>query len=127
MCQIHLKGGVEDDEEEDDDDDGCVPNTFKRRSPAARGKARGRFAPGRTCPSAPPIKRFLSRYFDIFFKIFLKFQYFNILIFFDILIFAPGLACPSAPPTHQKISFKILLIFSSIFRISLEAKQKVKA
>ena len=51
------------DEEEDGDDDGCVPNTFKRRSPAARGKARGRFAPGRTCPSAPPIKRFLSRYF----------------------------------------------------------------
>ena len=70
------------DEEEDDDDDGCVPNTFKRRSPAARGKARGRFA--------------------------------------------PGLTCPSAPPTHQNISFKILLMFSSIFRISLEAKEKVK-
>ena len=52
-----------DDDDDDDDDDGCVPNTFKRRSPAARGKARGRFAPGLTCPSAPPIKRFLSRYF----------------------------------------------------------------
>ena len=64
VCQIPLKGGVDDDDDDDEDgDNGCVPNTFKRRSPAARGKARGRFAPGLTCPSAPPIKRFLSKYF----------------------------------------------------------------
>ena len=57
------------DEEEDDDDDGCVPNTFKRRSPAARGKARGRFAPGLTARQPHPSKDF----FQISFGFFLSF------------------------------------------------------